>query len=47
MIPVEVSNWPEKLSGKIVREKKRQFTESELGYIEAALFAVADQIKKT
>lgn len=45
-IPVHIDNWPEKLSGKMVRGIKREFTDSDLGYIESALLALAQQIKQ-
>ena len=44
MIPVPIPNWPEKLSCKKVRGICREFTEVELGYIEAALLAISDTI---
>jgi hypothetical protein len=47
MLPVKIPNWLEKLSGKKVRGVCREFTESELGYIEAALRAISDQIFQT
>lgn len=46
-IPIGISNALEKLSGKKVRGKQREFTESELGYIQYALLAIAHTIIKS
>jgi hypothetical protein len=46
IVPVDIPNWAEKLSGKDVRGKKRTFSASELGYIHSALLAVASDIIK-
>lgn len=43
-LPIEINNWPEKLSSKRIRGRERSFTESELGIIEAALLDIAHAI---
>lgn len=38
---ISVNNWPEKLSGKVVGGKKREFTDAELSCIHSALLSLA------
>lgn len=45
-MPVEIENWAEKLSGRDIRGKKREFTDTELGYIRAALLGMASHLNK-
>lgn len=47
LIPGQLSNWPEKLSGKSVRGIKREFTKGELENIQEALLIISSRIIKS